>query len=311
MKLQVGAAGWGEARLPFSLAAFDFVFEGLSDWQREALCRLYPAFVRTGSCNPRTSPHHCHIRKLPAPPRVSAADLTRDDLYAMRCRWNGRQYALTGINFEAEISLDPGSASTLGVAREHELAQANVIENFLRVFSAHHALRKGGLMLHSAGLVFDGRAWIFPGYSNAGKTTLTRKAYAVGARVLSDDINLLLPASTAFSAHAVPFTGEFGRGLEHEGGGEWPVAAMVLLEQGERLEATAIAPAAAVARLLAACPFVNQDARESEILFDNVVSVIERLPVIRLRCRRDDPVDAIMSAVHARVSLPNNDGSPS
>ncbi len=186
----------------------------------------------------------------------------------------------------------------LGVTEEHELAKTSVIENFLRILAAHCTLQQGGLILHSAGLVFDGQAYIFSGRSNAGKTTLTRKAYRYGARVLSDDINLLLPGKEGYKAHAVPFTGEFGRTLEHSGGQDsYPVAGIILLRQGEKLAVQSVTTADAVAGLLAGCPFVNTDTVESDRLFDAVISLVTALPVIRLVCTRDDDIEDIMAAV--------------
>ena len=203
------------------------------------------------------------------------------------------------MNFEARIGLGSQlGLSSLGTAQEHELAYGNVIENFLRVFIAHYALRQNGVILHSAGLVFDGQAYIFSGRSNAGKTTLTRKACESGAWVLSDDINLVLPHEQGYQAHAVPFTGEFGRTLQHEGGQKsYPVAGIVLLEQADTLETSPVSPSTAVARLLTGCPFVNTDPEESATLFDVLTGLVAKVPVIRLRSRRDDDIEAIMTKV--------------
>ena len=146
--------------------------------------------------------------------------------------------------------------------------------------------------------MFDGQAYIFSGRSNAGKTTLTRKAHEIGARVLSDDINLVLPGNNGYQAHAVPFTGEFGRTLDHPGGKEtYPVAGIVLLEQSDSLATETVSQSAAVARLLTGSPFVNTDAEESEKLFDVVNSLVTQVPVIKLLSRRDDKIDEIMHAV--------------
>ncbi len=156
-------------------------------------------------------------------------------------------------------------------------------------------LQYSGVVLHSAGLVFDEQAYIFSGRSNAGKTTLTRKAYAIGARVLSDDINLILPGDTGYDAYAVPFTGEFGRTLDHAGGKEsYPVAGIVLLEHSDHLETLPVSSSAAVARLLTGCPFVNTDEHESDALFDSITGIVEKVPVIRLLSRKEDGIDDIM-----------------
>ena len=38
-----------------------------------------------------------------------------------------------------------------------------------------HVLLKGGICLHAASVLIDGRAWVFAGQSGAGKTTLSQR----------------------------------------------------------------------------------------------------------------------------------------
>jgi len=139
-------------------------------------------------------------------------------------------------------------------------------------------------------------------------TALTRKGHQAGAGMLSDDIKLVLPGAGGYKAHAVPFTGEFGRTLAHPGGrAAYPVAALVLLDRGEQLCTEPVKPSAALARLLAACPFVNIDAAASGPLFDALSGWMARVPVIGLACRRDEGFETIMKLVtdgiaHARAN---------
>jgi hypothetical protein len=300
---------WGSHYLQFKLPMTTVRLTGLSGAQYDALKESYPDFI--AEMDPGIEEKEDIVSlayRLDHPPAVSPGMLTLDGQYAprsIRRQSSGMESCgieLTGINFEAQIGLGPNPAdSSLGVALEHEFQQANVIENFLRVYTAHRALELGGVMLHSAGLVFDDKAYVFSGRSNAGKTTLTRKAYEIGARILSDDINLVLPGKNGYQAHAVPFTGEFGRTLDHRGGKEtYPVAGIVLLEQSDSLATETVSQSAAVARLLTGSPFVNTDAEESEKLFDAVTGLVAQVPVIRLLSRRDDKIDAIMHAVKSR-----------
>ena len=125
--------------------------------------------------------------------------------------------------------------------------------------------------------------------------------------MLSDDINLLLPGPGGYRAHAVPFTGEFGRTLDHAGGREaYPLAGIVLLEQGERLRALPVSAPEAVAGLIACCPFVNTAAEASGDLFDVLIRLCRQVPVIRLASRRDDDVGRIMDAVTAELEQAGN-----
>jgi hypothetical protein len=236
---------------------------------------------------------------LAAPLTISAQTLAVDGLYTPLKVRSASGIDLTGINFKARIPTDivDGEAS-LGVAHEHELAQPGVVENFMRVLAAHNGVKLGGAVLHSAGLVFDGMATIFVGRSGAGKTTLTRKAHEAGATVLSDDINLVLPHASGYRAYAVPFTGEFGRSLEHaDAADSYPVAAVVLLEQADYLRACCPGLADAVARLMVGCPFVNIDEQETNGVLENLTAMVMQLPVIQLCNRREDSVSEIMAAV--------------
>ncbi|WP_224249025.1 potassium transporter TrkH [Hyalangium gracile] len=64
----------------------------------------------------------------------------------------------------------------------------------LRVGMQLATLRQGGLLLHAAGVSFQGRGVVAIGPSGAGKSTWTRLcARAAGADVLSDEVVALLP----------------------------------------------------------------------------------------------------------------------
>ena len=90
--------------------------------------------------------------------------------------------------------------------------------------------------------------------------------------------------------------------MEHTGGQDsYPVAGIILLEQGEGVLTTKVKTSDAVATLLAGCPFVNTNVEESTALFDAVINLVTQLPVIRLVSSRDDKVDEIMAAVTKRL----------
>jgi hypothetical protein len=296
---------WGTESLSLSLPALQLNLSGLSHLQRTELAANYAGFVNATTHEPATQRVECRAYRLCQPLNIPTPALTVDGQYApIKCRLpDGAGVEITGVNFKARFAMQACLTwAALGVFEERELSGEMVIQNFLRILVAHLVPPQGGAVLHSAGLVFDGRAYVFPGHSNVGKTTLTRKAYASGARVLSDDINLVLPEGAGFSAHAVPFTGEFGRTLDHTGGkASYPLEAIVLLDQGDRIEIRSPSYAEAVARLLACCPFVNTDEHETEIMLDVLTTLATRVPVIALRSSRDDSIDSIMAAVEQQL----------
>lgn len=302
----VPTSTWGPYHLSFQMHAISLEFTGLSLTQKQAIQDRYAGFInqqRQANDNPQLS---CRAYRLLQAPGVPFVDLSRDGQYAPLQVRRPDAIDLTGSEFKASIPLqETCTTGSLGVVNEAELAYPSVVENVLRVFTAYKAVESGGLILHSAGLVFEQQAYIFVGRSNAGKTTLTRKAHQFGAKVLSDDINMVLPGagSTGYVAHAVPFTGEFGRTLDHAGGREsYPVAAVILLEQGKSLQVSSVEPSDAVAKLLVGCPFVNMDASQAPLLFDAVAAFASTVPVVRLQSARDEPIEKIMNAVKNRIS---------
>ncbi|MCI5122459.1 MAG: hypothetical protein D3908_14965, partial [Candidatus Electrothrix sp. AUS4] len=271
---------WGIHSLLLSLPAVKIKLNGLTKAQLLALKDSYQRFLGETSQAGNAYCIECNVYQADREPQITPQEVARDGQYAPRQVRLGNGIELTGVNFQAKMMLSSlQEFSSIYVVNEEDLAKTSVIENFLRILTAHQALSLQGLVLHSAGLVFDNQAFIFPGRSNAGKTTLTRKAYQHGARVLSDDINVLLPHKEGYRAYAVPFTGEFGRTLEHKGGQEsYPVAAIVLLEQGKGIGTVKVKKAEAVAALLAGCPFVNTLAEQSAPLFDAVTQLVSRQP---------------------------------
>ena len=58
-----------------------------------------------------------------------------------------------------------------------------------------HVLLKGGIWLHAASVLIDGRAWVFAGQSGAGKTTLSQR---FGDAWLHDEHTFLVPSGSGW-----------------------------------------------------------------------------------------------------------------
>lgn len=292
---------WGGEVLHLRFPGCKVTIGGLSRRQRVAIPATYNPFVVTGGAEVRQADVVCHALKLEEPVRLPPESFVADGQYTVRKHRVGDGVRITGYDFTAQFerraSVEPIRAS-LSVVQEGELAQVSVLGNFLRILLAHAVLDRGGVMLHSAGVVHGERAYLFCGRSNAGKTTLTRKAAAAGLPVLSDDINVVIPAMTEYRAHKVPFTGEFGRqaatSVEPT---SFPLGALALLEKAPILTAAPVSPAEAVAGLLTGCPFVNDDPEEFPALLEVLTTLVASTPVIRLGVAREDSFEAVMGSM--------------
>lgn len=115
-----------------------------------------------------------------------------------------------------------------------ELPRAELdTELALRVGMQLATLRQGGLLLHAAGVAFEGRGVVALGPSGAGKSTFTRLcARAAGAEVLSDEVVALYPEARVEGS---PFCSELDLPSSRA---RARLAAVLLLQKGseERME---------------------------------------------------------------------------
>ena len=91
--------------------------------------------------------------------------------------------------------------------------------------------RRGGAILHAAGIVVDGRAFVLIGAEGAGKTTFARAAAEAGVPVLSDDQVLVVTDGGRCEAVAAPIR---NRDFPGPGRGRWPVASFLLPVHGPK-----------------------------------------------------------------------------
>lgn len=107
-----------------------------------------------------------------------------------------------GLSFSLDLAAKTGQI---------RLGQPRYWQDVLRVICFIELLPRRGLLLHASGLVRDERAFLFPGPSGAGKTTIVR--HSPGLTLLSDDIVAvrLLSGNGPVKALGTVFYGEWGK----------------------------------------------------------------------------------------------------
>jgi hypothetical protein len=294
---------WGGDFIHIQLPASLVFIDGLSTQQQRTIARDYASFAVGVNKKLPGCDVICHAGRLAQPVGLPVERFSANDQYSPLKRRTGAGIEVIGFDFIGHF-VRGGPApvlAELSVAKEEQLIWPSVLENFLRILLAHHVLDQGGVLLHSAGFVYQHYAYLFFGRSNAGKTTLARKAASAGARVLSDDINLVIPENGGYRAHKVPFTGEFGRQVENLSGcGSFPIGGLALLEKAPELTVKPVRPAEALSGLLVGCPFVNDDSEEVPALMDILNKIISRTPIIRMGVSKDDSFEAVIDSMLRR-----------
>ncbi len=160
------------------------------------------------------------------------------------------------------------------------------IDGVLRIVHTLVLAKQGGLLLHSASAVRNGKAFLFAGVSGAGKTTISSLAPA-DATLLTDEISYVRPQDGGYTAFGTPFTGELAKLGENVSA---PVAALYLLVQGSENRIDPVAPGDAARSLLANILFFAEDEELVQAVFHSVFEFVSRVPVSRLTFVPDNRV---------------------
>lgn len=189
------------------IAGFEMLFKSDTSGIIKILMNRYGKFASKGGSDCNFEVFEAPGRQNPFKPAIFAG---KDSLVIKRG------------DFAAELDLRGGK----GTLRAAPTGQC--LDAFLRSLLSVLLLRAGGFMLHSAGIVKKGRAYLFLGKSGAGKSTLAKLAAEAGAEVISDEINLLRPGKGGFRVYGSPFWGEMRADGRQ---GSWPLGGVFLLKK--------------------------------------------------------------------------------
>jgi hypothetical protein len=258
---------WGDRAVALDVAGGPYLLSGLAASQEEALRHRFGPL-----CGPATAGEGTALAVFRAPASDFLPVDTRGWEYTLDLDPAQEALRVAGLHLMARLDWTPAIAGALWTPETAGEEWTSVCENYLRLLTAHRLLEQGGALLHSAGVSDGGSAWLLLGPSGAGKTTASRLCLAGGATILSDDLNAVLFAGGEARLRKLPFTGDLG---ERAGGGpaSVPLRAVLRLAQGTEEGLRPLSPAAALAALVAAAPFVNRDPWRREAL----LAVLERL----------------------------------
>lgn len=152
------------------------------------------------------------------------------------------------------------------------------IDAVLRIVHTLVLARQGGFLLHAASAIRNGKAFLFAGVSEAGKTTISRLA-PPDATLLTDEISYVRKLEDDYLAFGTPFTGELAKVGENVSA---PIAALYLLAKGSENRIEPVAPAEAARSLLANLLFFAEDQELVQQVFHHAFEFVKRVPVSRL-----------------------------
>jgi len=152
------------------------------------------------------------------------------------------------------------------------------IDSILRIVHTLILAREGGFLLHSAGAIRNGRAFLFSGVSGAGKTTISRLAPA-DVTLLTDEVSYIRRGPDGYEACGTPFAGELARVGENCSA---PIGCLFFLKQGSENLLEPVAKADAIRRLIRNILFFADDPVLVQCVFQSACEFVEQVPIQQL-----------------------------
>lgn len=152
------------------------------------------------------------------------------------------------------------------------------IDSVLRIVHTLLLAPEGGFLLHASSAVRNGKAFLFSGVSEAGKTTMARLA-PPDVSILTDEASYVRRVDGRYFAYGTPFAGEMGTPGKNISA---PIDALYLLKKAPQNSIEPIEPAAALRRLLRNILFFAHQPEMVRYVFDAACAVVAAIPVYEL-----------------------------
>ena len=160
------------------------------------------------------------------------------------------------------------------------------IDSVLRITHTLLLAKTGGFLLHASSAVRNGKAFLFSGLSEAGKTTIARLA-PQDATLLTDEASYVRRLNDQYLAYGTPFAGELGEPGKNISA---PIAAVYLLAKSQENRIIKIEPAEATRRLLRNILFFAHDEELVRHVFESACAFVAAVPVYELSFFPDERV---------------------
>lgn len=269
---------FGSHEISVAAGGIRATLRGLSSRQKSELAARYGIFARGGDA----ADLEVTFVRSPRPAFLRVRQRVPAEVYRLLTRDEGTEKVAWSYEWAARWDR-AGRSAIVAATTDERVVFDRIVENFLRVVFAHMAIERGAMLLHGAGVVRDGKAWIFFGPSGAGKTTVT--TLSGGAHVLSDDLVMIVPGEAGrFAACSVPFRGLLTPPATVDRC--FPLGGMFRLVQDTEDRIEPLELPLAVGALVQSLPFVTEGASAMPAVLGVASAVASSVPVSRLHFRK-------------------------
>lgn len=163
---------------------------------------------------------------------------------------------------------------------------------------AYSVLPWNGIVFHGVVMEWQGMGIIVCAHSGVGKSTHTRMwRDNENARILNGDRALCCKEGDQWFAYGAPWCGS----SEEYCNRKVPLMAVVILEQAEFNEVKVIAPLKGAMELIQLAFAPAWDANSMNLTLDTIDNIVQKIPVLKLRCKPDMEAVAVLKTEISRI----------
>jgi len=141
----------------------------------------------------------------------------------------------------------------------------------------------GDIMIHSSGVNYSGKGYLFTGVSGKGKSTMAGLWENAGARVIHDDRLILRKTGSSYKMYNTPV-------YKNEDPRESPLSRVFIIEHGQENRIIPVIGAEAVSLIMANCIQHNWGHGNISRLIDSLTGLFDTIPAYRLSFLPDKSV---------------------
>lgn len=141
---------------------------------------------------------------------------SRDAVFRLRSRHRLSSFVFSGLDKGSLLFIREDLKGEFNLKRSHASVlinriAAHTVDTVLRVCFSRYIVKKGGILVHSAGIIHGREGYVFFGKSGSGKSTLARR-FSASSIVLSDEMVCVKREKGGFFVYGTPFWGMMEKG---------------------------------------------------------------------------------------------------
>lgn len=163
-----------------------------------------------------------------------------------------------------------------------------------------YLITRGGLLLHSSCVVYNGYSYLFSAPSGTGKSTHTQlwlKKFE-DAKILNDDKPAILIEEDGIYAYGTPFSGKTDLNLNEK----YPIKGIIFLNRGETNSICEMDVKKAIYSILSQTVRPTVSSYMDKVL-DYIDTIVNNIPIYELYCNISlDAVDTVYNYLNNKVN---------